>query len=33
MIADEDRQLLLNQMVYTLAAPSRLADVSWITPG
>ena len=33
MIADDDRQLLLNQMVYTLAAPSRLADVSWIKPG
>jgi alpha-glucosidase len=33
MIADEDRQLLLNQMVYNLAAPSRLTDVSWIKPG
>ena len=33
MIADEDRQLLLNQMVYTLAAPSRLTDISWIKPG
>jgi len=33
MIADEDRQLLLNQMVYSLAAPSRLTDVSWIKPG
>jgi alpha-glucosidase len=33
MIADEDRQLLLNQMVYNLAAPSRLTDVSWIRPG
>ena len=33
MIADEDRQLLLNQMVYTLAAPARLTDVSWIKPG
>ena len=33
MIADDDRQLLLNQMVYVLAAPSRLADVSWIRPG
>ena len=33
MIADEDRQLLLNQMVFNLAAPSRLADVSWIKPG
>jgi alpha-glucosidase len=33
MIADEDRKLLLNQMVYNLAAPSRLSDVSWIKPG
>ena len=33
MIADEDRQLLLNQMVYNLAAPSRLGDASWIRPG
>jgi alpha-glucosidase len=33
MIADDDRQLLLNQMVYNLAAPSRLADASWIRPG
>ena len=33
MIADEDRQLLLNQMVYLLAAPSRLTDVAWIKPG
>jgi alpha-glucosidase len=33
MIADEDRQLLENQLVYLLAAPSRLADVSWIRPG
>jgi len=33
MIADDDRQLLLNQMVYLLAAPSRLTDVAWIKPG
>ncbi|HEU4722736.1 MAG TPA: glycoside hydrolase family 97 protein [Gemmatimonadaceae bacterium] len=33
MIADDDRQLLTNQMVYALAAPSRLSDVSWIRPG
>jgi alpha-glucosidase len=33
MIADDDRQLLLNQMVYDLAAPSRLPDTSWIRPG
>jgi alpha-glucosidase len=33
MIADEDRELLDNQMVYLLAPPSRLDDVSWIRPG
>jgi alpha-glucosidase len=33
MTADEDRQLLLNQMVYLLALPSRSSDVSWIRPG
>ena len=33
MIADEDRELLENQMVYLLAPASRLQDVSWIRPG
>jgi alpha-glucosidase len=33
MIADDDKQLLLNQMVYLLAAPSRLTDTAWIKPG
>jgi alpha-glucosidase len=33
MIAEEDRLLLMNQMVYNLAAPSRLTDVAWIKPG
>jgi alpha-glucosidase len=33
MIADDDRELLLNQMAYVLGAPSRLSDVSWIKPG
>ncbi|NUO63339.1 MAG: glycoside hydrolase family 97 protein [Gemmatimonadaceae bacterium] len=33
IIADEDRALLENQLVYELAPPSRLADVSWIRPG
>jgi len=33
MIAEEDRQLLENQMVYLLAPASRLEDASWIRPG
>ena len=33
MIADRDRQLLENELVYELAPPTRLADVSWIQPG
>ena len=33
IIADEDRALLENQLVYELAPPSRLSDVSWIKPG
>ena len=33
MIADEDRDLLENQLVYLLAPASRLEDVSWIRPG
>ena len=33
MIADEDTQLLENQLVYLLAPPSKLGDVSWIHPG
>jgi alpha-glucosidase len=33
MIADEDRELLENQLVYLLAPPTRLDDVSWIRPG
>jgi alpha-glucosidase len=33
MIADEDRQLLENQLVYLLAPANRLSDVSWIRPG
>ena len=33
LIADEDRALLENQLVYMLAPTSRLTDVSWIRPG
>ena len=33
MIADQDRQLLENQLVHLLAPASRLEDVSWIRPG
>ncbi|RDC65200.1 glycoside hydrolase family 97 protein [Adhaeribacter pallidiroseus] len=33
MIAPEDKDLPLNDLVYRLAAPSRVTDVSWIKPG
>jgi alpha-glucosidase len=33
IVAREDADLLTNTMVYRLGAPSRLKDVSWITPG
>ena len=33
IVATEDRQLADNDMVYRLAAPSRVADTSWIKPG
>ncbi|MDR1336396.1 MAG: glycoside hydrolase family 97 protein [Tannerella sp.] len=32
-VASKDRDLLNNDMVYKLAAPSRIEDVSWIKPG
>lgn len=32
-VATEDRQLADNDLVYRLAAPSRVADTSWIRPG
>lgn len=32
-IAREDKQIPANDIVYRLAAPSRLNDVSWIHPG
>ncbi|MBS1659763.1 MAG: glycoside hydrolase family 97 protein [Bacteroidetes bacterium] len=33
VIADNDKELLDNDMVYRLASPSRVSDVSWIKPG
>jgi alpha-glucosidase len=33
MIADEDRQLPSNDIVYRLASPSRIGDASWVNPG
>lgn len=33
MIAEEDRQLPSNDMVYRLSSPSRVAETSWIQPG
>lgn len=32
-IASNDKQLPVNDLVYRLASPSRVADVSWIKPG
>ena len=33
MIADEDRQLPSNDIVYRLASPSRIGDADWVNPG
>lgn len=33
IIADEDRQLPSNDLVYRLASPSRIGDASWVHPG
>lgn len=33
IISEEDKELLNNDMVYTLASPSRIKDFSWIKPG
>jgi alpha-glucosidase len=33
IIADEDKQLPSNDIVYRLAPPSRIGDASWIHPG
>lgn len=32
-VTTDDKQLLNNDMVYRLASPSRVGDVSWIKPG
>ena len=32
-IAEQDKDLITNAMVYLLASPSRVADTSWIKPG
>ncbi len=33
IIADEDRQLPSNDIVYRLSSPSRIGDASWVNPG
>jgi alpha-glucosidase len=33
VISTSDQQLANNDMVYKLAAPSRISDISWIKPG
>jgi len=33
LIAEKDRELPANDLVYRLASPSRLTDISWIHPG
>ena len=33
VISGEDKELLDNDMVYKLASPSRITDISWIKPG
>lgn len=32
-VADEDKELISNQMVFLLSEPSKIADPSWIKPG
>lgn len=32
-VSERDEQLLENDMVYRLAAPNRVGDVSWVKPG
>lgn len=32
-ITDDDTQMPVNNLVYALAEPSRLSDISWIKPG
>ncbi len=33
LIAEEDRQLPSNDIVYRLASPSKIGDASWVNPG
>ncbi len=33
IISDDDKSLLNNELVYLLADPQKLTDVSWVTPG
>jgi len=33
IVSDNDKKLLNNDMVYRLASPSRLDEVSWVKPG
>ena len=33
ILSEDDKQLLTNQLIYKLAAPSLIPDVSWIRPG
>lgn len=33
IIANSDKELLENDMVYKLASPSRISDFSWVKPG
>ena len=33
ILSDDDKKLLTNQLIYKLATPSLISDVSWIKPG
>lgn len=33
ILSDDDKNLLTNQLIYKLATPSLISDVSWIKPG
>ncbi len=33
MVTDDDRELLTNELIYKLATPNTLDDLSWIKPG
>ena len=32
-MSDDDRNIPVNNLVYALAEPSRVADCSWVKPG